>query len=81
MATAVGQAEAEHGFAHSWAFTFSQPQVIRIKSSSLEVVERNCVGCHEPIVASTFLMAGNLTAGEKGANCTRCHSGVGHPPP
>lgn len=67
--------KAEHGFAHSWAFTFGDPQVIQIKSRSLEVVEHNCASCHEPTITSTFLVATS-----EDPTCTRCHAGAGHPP-
>ncbi len=64
--------KAEHGVAHSWAFTFSQPQNIRIKPGSLEVVQENCVVCHEQI------LLGTLVAGEPQRRCTSCHPAVGH---
>src|SRR5512138_2506387 len=44
--------KAEHGVAHSWAFTFGNPQVIQIKQRSLDVVERNCVDCHSAMVSN-----------------------------
>jgi cytochrome c nitrite reductase small subunit len=66
--------KAEHGVAHSWAFTFTDPQVIRIKQGSLEVVERNCIECHQATVATTF--AGMSGHGE--GRCNVCHRGVGH---
>ncbi|MHB1131249.1 MAG: cytochrome c nitrite reductase small subunit [Chloroflexota bacterium] len=63
--------KAEHGFAHSWAFTFTQPQNIRIKQSSLDVVQDNCIECHRDTIDGTFLMAGDK-------RCTKCHPAVGH---
>ncbi len=65
--------KAENGFAHSFAFTFEDPQVIQIKSASRSVVEHNCVACHEATIAGTFLGVGDE---EKG--CTRCHPHTGH---
>ncbi len=64
--------KAENGFAHSFAFTFEKPEVIRIKSVSLGVVEANCVTCHEGMISGTFL----ATGGEPG--CVRCHRSTGH---
>ena len=64
--------KAEHGVAHSWAFTFSQPQNIRIKASSLAVVEENCVECHRDTLDRAFLLL------EKEKRCATCHPEVGH---
>lgn len=64
--------KAQNGFAHSFAFTFEDPQVVRIKSHSLEVVEENCVECHIDAVATTFLAA------SESRRCTTCHPGMGH---
>ncbi len=65
--------KAEHGVLHSVAFTFADTQNIRIKSRSLEVVEHNCVSCHEPTIRGTFLLADQ---GE--ARCSQCHWATGH---
>jgi cytochrome c nitrite reductase small subunit len=64
--------KGEHGVAHSWAFTFGDPQVIQIKRRSLDVVEHNCVQCHDAMVS-------NLRMVEAGApDCVRCHKTIGH---
>lgn len=68
--------KAENGFAHSFAFTFFDPQIITIRDRSLEVVESNCIDCHQPMVAPTFL----LEDGEGPRNCTHCHRATGHAP-
>jgi cytochrome c nitrite reductase small subunit len=68
-------AKAEHGFWHSYAFTFQDVQVIRIKSTSLRDVQRNCVYCHERTVAF-ILPDRDRDAPER--VCTRCHEGAGH---
>lgn len=65
--------KAEHGLAHSWAFTVNQPQVIRIKRRSLDVVERNCADCHAATISGT-----SLEPGEGARSCTRCHPRAGH---
>jgi cytochrome c nitrite reductase small subunit len=65
--------KAENGFAHSFAFTFEDTQVIRIKASSLEVVERNCVECHGAMIVGTFLSSGGVEQ-----RCVKCHPGTGH---
>jgi cytochrome c nitrite reductase small subunit len=68
--------KAENGFAHSWAFTFEDPQVIQIKRGSRAVVEANCKECHNALVEATFLVEEG--AGVDGKDCTRCHARVGH---
>ncbi|MBI3979811.1 MAG: cytochrome c nitrite reductase small subunit [Chloroflexi bacterium] len=65
--------KAENGVAHSFAFTFEDPQVIRIRPRSLQVVERNCRGCHEQTLAGTF-----LAVDDESERCVRCHPATGH---
>jgi cytochrome c nitrite reductase small subunit len=65
--------KAEHGLAHSWAFTFTQPQVIRIKDRSLEVVQHNCAECHREVIEATF-----LASEVEPRRCSLCHPGSGH---
>jgi cytochrome c nitrite reductase small subunit len=62
----------EHGFRHSWGFTFQDfHEPIRIKESSLSIVEHNCIRCHEALV--------NELAGHgRFADCARCHAHIGH---
>lgn len=66
-------AKADHGFRHSYAFTFEDVQVIRIKEKSLHDVQQNCVRCHQPMV-SFILGDGELPE----RACTRCHTAAGH---
>ncbi len=66
--------KGEQGMRHSYAFTFADTQAIRIKSTSLEVVERNCAECHREMIMGTFLDVGSEPKG-----CTKCHQGAGHP--
>ncbi len=68
--------KAQNGFAHSFAFTFERPEVIRIKRPSREVVEANCVTCHASTISGTFLGTDLTADGEKG--CVRCHPFAGH---
>ena len=68
--------KAANGFAHSFAFTFEDPQVIQIKPGSRAVVETNCKECHLSLVDKTFLVEEG--AGVDGKDCTRCHFRVGH---
>jgi cytochrome c nitrite reductase small subunit len=64
--------KAEHGVAHSWAFTFGDPQVVRIKQRSLDVVEHNCVQCHDAMTANLRMVDASAP------DCVRCHATVGH---
>lgn len=66
--------KAENGFAHSYAFTFEDVQVFRIKNRSRGVVEKNCAECHQSFIQGTFLEAGT---GDEPV-CTRCHRFTGH---
>lgn len=62
----------EHGFRHSWGFTFQNfHEPIRIKESSLSIVEHNCLRCHESLVSE-------LAGHGQFADCARCHAHIGH---
>jgi cytochrome c nitrite reductase small subunit len=63
--------KAEHGMRHSYVFTFGNPQVIRLRDSGKEVVEANCVRCHEGRVSTIF-------HNPPGKRCFDCHHGMGH---
>lgn len=67
-------AKAEHGWRHSKAFTlqnFKEP--IRITAEDLDIVQANCVRCHEAMVDQMHISP----VGEK-AECVHCHRTVGH---
>jgi cytochrome c nitrite reductase small subunit len=62
----------EHGFRHSWGFTFQDfHEPIRIKSSSLSIVEHNCSRCHTALISE-------LASHADAADCARCHAHIGH---
>ena len=64
--------KAEHGYRHSKGFTlqdFHEP--IRITDGSKQIVQHNCVRCHESLVA-------DLPSHSAGADCAHCHGGIGH---
>ncbi|MEX2025722.1 MAG: cytochrome c nitrite reductase small subunit [Pirellulaceae bacterium] len=64
--------KVEHGFRHSWGFTFQDfHEPIRIKDSSLSIVEHNCIRCHESLVSE-------LAGHGHFADCARCHAHIGH---
>lgn len=67
-------AKAEHGYRHSKAFTlqdFKMP--IRITPGDLEIVQHNCVRCHEEMVSEMHI----APTGQP-AECVHCHRTVGH---
>jgi cytochrome c nitrite reductase small subunit len=78
----------EHGYRHSKGFTFQDfHEPIRMKASSRRIVNHNCVGCHEGVLAEVqplFEQSEHGPAGEPGGgaafDCLHCHAGVGHGP-
>jgi len=78
--------KASNGYHHSKAFTlmnFEDP--IRIKAESAEVLEANCIRCHEGMINEitahgTLGVATDPTQKADLYGCVRCHSEVGHGP-
>jgi len=65
----------ENGYRHSKGFTlqdFHEP--ILMKTSSNQVVEHNCVRCHEGLVAEISPHGRR----DESFGCIHCHSHVGH---
>jgi cytochrome c nitrite reductase small subunit len=70
--------KAEHGFRHSWGFTFQNfHEPIQIKASSLAAVQGNCLRCHQSLVGEITHHSGKGLEADVN-NCVRCHSSVGH---
>ena len=72
--------KADHGFRHSKGFTlqdFHEP--IQIKSSSLSVVQDNCLRCHQELTSEMSAHVGAMGKTET-TSCTHCHAGIGHGP-
>jgi len=70
-------AKAVHGWRHSKAFTlqdFHEP--IRISPEDRQIVENNCLRCHAELTSQ--ISAHATHAGVEAADCTHCHSAVGH---
>ena len=68
--------KAQHGFAHSVAFTlqnFEEP--IRITARDRVTAQANCLRCHGDLVQAV-----HRTSGPKGQelDCLHCHAGAGH---
>ncbi len=63
--------KARNGFNHSFAFTFNTyPDNIQIKEFNADVVQQNCVDCHEDLVS--------LIYHDDDRSCVTCHGNVGH---
>ncbi len=66
-------AKADNGYRHSKAFTFQDfHEPIQLNQRSQDILQQNCVTCHEPI-------AHNVVAND--IKCTHCHAAVGHGDP
>ncbi len=66
--------KAKSGYHHVTTFFFGEiPDAIRAKESSKEVVQDNCIRCHEETVS-------NIADGAKdsGRYCFECHRSVAH---
>jgi cytochrome c nitrite reductase small subunit len=74
--------KASDGFRHSYMFTFRlEPEVITIKEAGANVVQENCVRCHEHQVHRSLLSQEiTLTdrAEGKGKFCWDCHRETPH---
>ena len=66
-------AKMENGYRHSEKFTtgaFEEP--ITVKRRGREILQANCVACHEPLVHQ-------IADGPRGElECVHCHAGAGH---
>ena len=66
----------DNGWHHSKAFTlqnFKEP--IRIRRHNLEVLQNNCIHCHETTVGEIL---GPHAKQDPDTRCTDCHRSVGH---
>jgi len=73
--------KANDGLRHATYFTFHwEPQVIRIKEAGINVVQENCIRCHENIVHKVSLNNINLMTEDKGSIvlCWNCHRDTPH---
>ncbi len=72
-------AKASNGWHHSKGFTmqdFAEP--IRIKAKNRDILQANCLRCHEAMVHELVPSARNTLAGREAIECVHCHAGVGH---
>lgn len=73
--------KAKDGAYHSYVFTTrTEPQVIRAKDASVEVIHNNCIRCHLDQVtdAKTDGMVAYHTENRTDRLCWDCHKGVPH---
>lgn len=69
-------AKASNGWHHSKGFTlqdFEEP--IRIKAGNSELLQENCIRCHEPIVHE---LVSGVQSDQDSVQCVHCHASVGH---
>lgn len=68
-------AKAENGYYHSKGFTlggFAEPITIKAKNS--DILQANCLSCHQPMTADMLVGHGR----ENAVRCVHCHATVGH---
>lgn len=73
--------KAKDGLYHAAVFTvFAEPQVIRARDSSKEVLLENCVRCHSPLVTEFVKMDLDYQAVVRGDQkaCWDCHQDLVH---
>jgi len=73
--------KAQDGTRHSFMFTFHmEPQVIRVHQAGVEVIQENCVRCHENQLSGTSLAAttGKMAVHGEGKLCWDCHRETPH---
>ena len=72
-------AKAENGYKHSKAFTLQNfPEPIMITAKNSEILQKNCVSCHNDMVAN---FKDQVHVGNKELECIHCHITVGHGEP
>ncbi|MDR2455604.1 MAG: cytochrome c nitrite reductase small subunit [Deltaproteobacteria bacterium] len=73
--------KAKDGLYHAAVFTvFAEPQSIRARQSTKEVLLSNCIRCHSPLVTEFIKMTPNyetIESGDKKA-CWDCHQDLVH---
>ena len=71
-------AKADHGYRHSWAFTFQDfHEPIQITPRNARILQHNCVACHGDLVHA--ILPSETTANDA-MSCVHCHADVGHGP-
>lgn len=67
-----------NGYRHSMAFTLQNfPEPIRITARNANILQENCIDCHENLVSQ---ISSHADDDMDAIRCARCHSDVGHGP-
>jgi len=67
-------AKARNGWNHSKAFTLQNfPEPILITPINAEILQANCLRCHEDMVQNLA-----MARGDEAPQCVQCHGTVGH---
>ena len=71
--------KARNGWNHSLAFTLDNyEKPIKIKPFNLEILQDNCVRCHQTLVTDAILIPSG--GSNQAQSCIHCHRGIGHMP-
>jgi cytochrome c nitrite reductase small subunit len=73
--------KAKDGLYHASIFTLrAEPQVIKAKGPSIEVIQNNCIRCHQSQVTDVKMAAfvDNHYANRTDRTCWECHREVPH---
>lgn len=74
--------KAKDGLRHATIFTLrNEPQVIRIKEEGADVVQNNCIRCHNELITDRRLLATTKSYDHfrtEGRKCWECHREVPH---
>jgi cytochrome c nitrite reductase small subunit len=74
--------KAKDGLRHATMFTLRlEPQVIRIKQEGSEVVQNNCIRCHNDLITDNKMLSKTHTFDHfrtEGRKCWECHREVPH---
>jgi cytochrome c nitrite reductase small subunit len=71
--------KANDGLRHATTFTFGlEPQVIKIKTAGQDVVQNNCIRCHNNLIGDVSLVANHSIHNSDARKCWDCHREVPH---
>lgn len=73
--------KASDGLRHATYFTMRwEPQTIQIKEAGVNVVQENCIRCHQDLVEMVSLVevSGEMARKEEGKLCWDCHEETPH---
>ena len=73
--------KAKDGLRHATMFTFRlEPQVIQIKDAGIEVVQQNCLRCHEELIMTAAQQVNNRAFHSERETrlCWECHRDIPH---